>query len=183
MKKSKLTKLIKETKRVYVATDESGRQWIGDGRALYLAEETIKYSEYNICAILDLEADKKHEYIASEVPPVTGLTLEPTPNEEKLYPLFSVDIAGSLMTLMYTESGTVAAVAQKKIAVIDDQGPLEFAIRYLNSKPMVACYSGMLCIGIIGFESGNVGGIIYRWMNHILEQPNGYIFKAEDEEE
>ena len=187
MKLSKIKTLINERKTAEIVRDDSGAQWIGDGLSLYSADADIEFCEENILAILDIERIKHKQYsvyergIASQV-----LGIEPHPREIKLYPDFSVDYLGNLITLMHTEDGLVVAVNQKRIAPADGKVTLEFTLRpSIDGSYVVACYEGMLCTGLIVPEDSRIGDTIMKWMQNAINQPMGYInmAKAEPEEQ
>ena len=190
MKLSRIKTLIKERKTAVIMLDDSNVQWIGDGISLYPADGDVVFNKENILSILDIDRTKREQYIVQQCfeyrLPMLGL--EPHPREIKLYPDFSVDYLGDLITLMHTEDGLVVGVNQKRIAPAYGELPLEFTLRpNCRGSYVVACYEGMLCTGIIKPEESMIGEAIMKWLEHAINQPRGYIdlveVNAEPEEE
>lgn len=187
MKLSKIKTLIKERKTAEIVRDDNGVQWIGDGLSMYPADGDVDFSRENILTIMGIDRIKHKQYSVYErgiASPVLGI--EPHQREIKLYPDFSVDYLGDLITLMHTEDGLVVGVNQKRIAPADGKEPLEFTLRpSIDGTYVVACYEGMLCTGLIVPEEYRIGDTIMKWINNAINQPLGYIsmVMAEPEEE
>ena len=188
MKLGKIKTLIKERKTAAIMLDDSNVQWIGDGISLYPADGDVIFNKDNILSILDIDRTKREQYIVQQsfeyALPMLGL--EPHPREIKLYPDFSVDYLGDLITLMHTEDGLIVGVNQKRIAPAEGEVPLEFMLRpNISGSYVVACYEGMLCSGIIMPVESRIGDAIMQWMRNAINQPLGYInlVTAEPEEE
>lgn len=176
MKLSRIKTLIRETKRAYVFPDERGMQWIGDGMSMYPADGGIEFTKENILSIMDIDQNKQKQYTVREGGAILDvLGLEPRADEVKLYPDFSVDYLGDLITLMHTEDGLVVGVEQKRIAPADGELPLEFRLRRSGrGYYAVACYADIFCNGLIAPVEHRIGDTIMKWMQHALEQPKGY---------
>lgn len=186
MKLGKIKTLIKERKTAEIMCDDNCVQWIGDGLSMYPADGDVSFSKENILAILDIDRTKHEQYMVNErETPLQVLGIEPRHREIKLYPDFSVDYLGDLITLMHTEDGLIVGVNQKRIAPADGEMPLEFTLRPDGRSYVVACYEGMLCTGIIMPEESRIGDAIMQWMRNAINQPLGYInlIMAEQEEE
>lgn len=169
---AKIKPLIKEEKRVSIVRDASGRQWVGTGRNLYLADENIDFDKDNVLSIFDIEAEKRKAYDVSQGDMSHAAWLDMMPHNDTDKPLntiFSVCYVDELLTLMRTEEGESVLVRQKAITPNDGRGGQTFVLRKTGGNPVVACFADMLCGAIVAPESAKVFEIVSKWCKALTE--------------
>lgn len=163
---AKIRPLIKETKHIYIVRDAARKQWIGTGTAFYVADEAIDFDKNNVLSIFDIEADKRSEYLVEEMDMnASGWldTMPQTKTDRTLYPMFSVDYVGELMTFMITDDGEGVLIRQKEIAPNNGKGGQMFVLRKAGALNVVACMNDLFCGAIITPQSRKVFDDIVKW--------------------
>lgn len=191
MKLQKVKRALHGTNLI-IFEDDGGFQWLSDGTAAYLMDRELDLTRGNLLAILDIEEDKRANYTVREVKAPSYIDQCPQEEaDEQLLPLISVSWAGELITIMATEDGDAAAVAQRQIAPADGKEPLEFALRRgVNPEtgeigaPMVCCFADMLCSAIIAPIRPKVMDEIWRLTRRSCAEGLRYcVAEKEDEKQ
>lgn len=174
MKAKEIAKRVLKTGYVGILQDASDRQWITDGKNAYLADESLRLTDENLLAALDVAKDKREKirignegrdetiaYCMQTLAPFIGM--DRRMEEHDLRPGVSVCYAGDTVTsLKDEETGETIWARQSYIHPADGKEGLGFARR----GPLVALYEDMFCCAVITPEDDAVrekieGGM--RW--------------------
>ena len=83
---------MKQAKKLRIVHTEGGQCWIGDGRGMWLVDESVEVNEKNAACLLDIDHDK---YLGIDVMEGTALTemwgeTEKYPDEIEMHPVGSI---------------------------------------------------------------------------------------------
>ncbi len=174
MKAKEIAKRVLKTGYAGILQDASDRQWITDGQNAYLADESLRLSDENLLAALDVQKDKREkirvgsegknetiDYCLQTLAPFIGM--DRRAEERDLIPGVSVCYAQDTVTsLKDEETGKVVWARQSCIHPADGKEGLGFARR----GPQVALYEDMFCCAVVTPENGGVQSLIednMRW--------------------
>lgn len=174
MKAKEIAKRVLKTGYAGILQDASDRQWITDGQNAYLADESLRLTDENLLAALDVAKDKREKirignegkdetiaYCMQTLAPFIGM--DRRMEERDLRPGVSVCYAADTVTsLKDEETGEVVWARQSCIHPADGKEGLGFARR----GPLVALYENMFCCAVVTPENGRVQSIIednMRW--------------------
>ena len=174
MKAKEIAKRVIKTGYAGIMQDASDRQWITDGQNAYLADESLRLSDENLMAALDVQKDKREKirvgnegkdetiaYCMQTLAPFIGM--DRRMEEHDLRPGVSVCYAVDTVTsLKDEETGEVVWARQGYIHPADGKEGLGFARR----GPLVALYEDMFCCAVVTPENDEVQSIIednMRW--------------------
>ena len=176
-------------KTIIIVTDADGFQWVGGGMGVYLADRALDLTAENVKAILDIDEDKRDEWIAIAK---NGKGLPwydqcPLPGDMPMRAIMSVSWMDELVTIMVTSEGEAAAVTQRQIAPADGKNGLTFALRRTADPetgelddPVVVCFSDMLANAILTPLPGKVMDEIWRKMRDASAMGMRYCREAEE---
>lgn len=176
MKAKEIAKRVLKTGYAGILQDASDRQWITDGQNAYLADESLRLSDENLLAALDVQKDKREKirvgnkgkdetiaYCMQTLAPFIGM--DRRMEERDLRPGVSVCYAQDTVTSMKDEeTGEVVWARQSCIHPADGKEGLGFARR----GPLVALYEDMFCCAVITPENDGVQSIIEDNMRWVL---------------
>ena len=168
MKAKEIAKRVLKTGYVGILQDASDRQWITDGKNAYLADESLRLTDENLLAALDVAKDKREKirignegkdetiaYCMQTLAPFIGM--DRRMEEHDLRPGVSVCYAGDTVTsLKDEETGETIWARQSYIHPADGKEGLGFARR----GPLVALYEDMFCCAVVTPENDGVQSII-----------------------
>ena len=174
MKAKEIAKRVLKTGYAGIMQDASDRQWITDGQNAYLADESLRLSDENLLAALDVQKDKREKirvgndgkdetiaYCIQTLAPFIGM--DRRMEEHDLRPGVSVCYAADTVTsLKDEETGEVVWARQSYIHPAAGKEGLGFARR----GPLVALYEDMFCCAVVTPEDGEVQSLIednMRW--------------------
>ena len=158
MKLARIMKALRGT-ALSIVNGEDGFQWVGDGTAYYLVDQTLDLTEDNLLSVMDIDEKKRKKYTVRTIEGQRTPMIDICPQEgcdQALNPLLSASWAGELVTIMTSETGEAAAVLQSQIAPADGDEPLQFCLRRSidrdtaeERQPVVAVFRDMLCCAVI----------------------------------
>lgn len=174
MKAKEIAKRVLKTGYAGILQDASDRQWITDGKNAYLADESLRLTDENLLAALDVQKDKREKirignkgkdetiaYCMQTLAPFIGM--DRRVDERDLRPGVSVCYAQDTVTsLKDEETGEVVWARQSCIHPADGKEGLGFTRR----GPLVALYEDMFCCAVVTPENDGVQSIIednMRW--------------------
>ncbi len=152
MKLKEIAALCRKAKSVIVF-DEEGRQWAGDGSAMYILPENIGgMTPDTLCVIFDIPTDKAAEFYTrrSEFP----ATFESGDEAEEDELLFDTDrrvlYDGADMTPLQTPDGKVFFIKSKYLKAVNDSENLRLTLRIDGEgNRYIAVKDGMFLAAII----------------------------------
>lgn len=174
MKAKEIAKRVLKTGYAGILQDASNRQWITDGQNAYLADESLRLSDENLLAALDVQKDKREKiHVGNEGKDATidycmqtlaqFIGMDRRMEEHDLRPGVSVCYAADTVTsLKDEETGEVVWARQSCIHPADGKEGLGFARR----GPLVALYEDMFCCAVVTPEHDAVQETIegaMRW--------------------
>ena len=169
-------------KRIYIAGDDDGRQWLGDGTVFYLMDERIDFTPDNTLTIMDVDPKKYGEYTVTEMPIMAQAGMETQEGEEELKPMIQVSVGGGKTVLLMAADGKLAALDQKYIQPVEDEGEIEFRLRTSTDRitggqlpPVIAMYGNMFCSGIAAPKIRTQVDNILEIMQQIVNGSTGYV--------
>lgn len=175
MKAKEIAKRVLKTGYAGILQDASDRQWITDGQNAYLADESLRLTDENLLAALDVAKDKREKisvgnegkdetiaYCMQTLAPFIGMDRQM--EERDLRPGVSVCYVGDTVTsLKDEETGETIWARQSYIHPADGK---EEGLGFARRGPLVALYEDMFCCAVITPENGGVQSIIednMRW--------------------
>ena len=176
-------------KGILIVTDADGFQWVGDVRSMYLADRALDLTAENVKAILDIDEDKRDEWIAiaKDGKGLPWYDQCPLPDDMPMRAIMSVCWMDELVTIMVTSEGEAAAVTQRQIAPADGKEGLTFALRRTADPetgelddPVVVCFSDMLASAILTPLPANAMDEIWSKMRDASALGMRYCREAEE---
>ena len=153
MKLKNVGALCKRAKSI-ILFDEPGRQWVGDGSAMYILPENLGHmSAEMLCTIFDIPADKAAEiYTKHGDWPEAYDSADDAEDEDEL--IFDTDrrvlFDGRDTLPLRDPEGRVWFVQAKYIKVVDDSENLHMTLRFMEGEtPYIAVKDGMFLAAII----------------------------------
>lgn len=66
MKIKKIEKICKKAKRIFIHTDTSGKQWLGDGLGMFMLEDITELTIKDIFTMFEIKEEIQDKYITNE---------------------------------------------------------------------------------------------------------------------
>ena len=153
MKLKNVGALCKRAKSI-ILFDEPGRQWVGDGAAMYSLPENLGHmSAEMLCTIFDIPADKAAEIYTKHGDFPEGYdSADDAEDEDEL--IFDTDrrvlFDGRDMLPLRDPEGRVWFVQAKYIKAVDDSENMHMTLRFTEGEiPYIAVKDGMFLAAII----------------------------------
>ena len=152
MKASEVKKLVMNAKSAVIMTDRDGRQWLGDGRYFFAADDSLPLNEDNVLAVLDVDKDKRDKIRCTQAAAFDPrMTIMPDEEHDvKLTPRMSVYYGDEMITIMTSDDNELFGVRQSAIRPANAKyGLAFFARRREGMIPWIMCFEDMFATAIL----------------------------------
>ena len=153
MKLKNMGALCKKAKSIILLADEDGRQWAGEGGALFLLPENLgTMTTATLCTIFDIPVDKAAEiYTETGGFPGGYDSADDSEEDELLFDTYRrVLLDGRDMVPLREPGGKVYFVQTKYLKAVDDSENLRMTLRFSEGgKPYIAVKDGLFLTAII----------------------------------